>query len=164
MKYIEHWFKPIMPINEDTVYCQCLSADFLVHPGLLVDRIEWLDKENPDYILDWAQMENKGDCIYDTFNGVANLIVKSFIYEYCKEEMVYEALKVLRGLLEWNDWSALYFGNVKENFLGLKWSKVRKMIKEIFADTDIEIYVRRCVGIKGKFEILQHIAERTRCL
>ena len=162
MKYIEHRWRPIKPINEDCVYCQCVSADFLPHPDLLCEQIKWMDLENPDYMLEWAKMKQKGDCFYDQINGVMNLVIKSFIYEYCKEDVVREALLTLKQLTEWNQINALYFGNVKNNFSGIKWAEIRKMIEEIFANSDMEIYVKRHLKFKEQFEILKHIAERTR--
>lgn len=161
MRYKEHIWKPISPVDFDCVYCQCISADLIPQKGLLFDNMDKMEAENPDYLNEWDKMDHKGDCLYDAEKGIMDLVVKTNVYESAEESIVKESLVVLKNLCRWHQIKSIYLSGARDAFYRIKWTKIRKMIKETFADLNIDIFVVRRTNFKNQYEILKHISERT---
>lgn len=137
--------KDLFSVPEDYYLAHCISADFGMGKGIVVefnkrfDMKRKLQKIYPDYINQWHRNKMIGDCIQQ--DKVFNLITKE---RYCMKP-TYDSLKV--ALLEMKDLcNEIHVTKLAMPVIGcgldrLEWSKVSEIIKDIFKDTNIEILV-----------------------
>ena len=144
MTYTEK-HKDLFTSPEDYYLAHCISADFDMGRGIVTEFNKrfalgsMLHNAHPGYLRQWQNKRMDYDCI--VCGRVINLITK----ERCFHR---PTLRTLRGALQCMKEQCLQQGihKVAMPLIGcgldrLKWSQVSPMIREIFADTDIDILV-----------------------
>lgn len=143
--------RDLFTLGADYVLAHCISADFALGAGIAkvfkdkygvkIDLLTRCAKNEWDGN---GRCELSGSNMAEDGTGywiVANLVTKEKCYHKPTYDTLRQALLNMRSEL-----SAYGFKRVGMPFIGcgidrLKWEKVSEIIKEVFADTDIEILV-----------------------
>lgn len=144
--------RDLFSVSPDYYLVHCISADFKMGAGIAKKFTEmgtrdWLFDLYNDKTYPWR---GKGDCVYtwaanasNKYKGVFHLITKGKYFDKPTYATLRQSLESLR-----ESCSPIYH-NVKKIAMPkigcgldrLDWNRVRIIIQEVFADTDIEILV-----------------------
>ena len=139
--------RDLFEVSKDYYLAHCISADFGMGAGIVVqfnqrfDMKNILKKKYKSLVGEWESTPkgNRGFCLLE--GRVFNLVTKQYVFQ----KPTYEELK---GSLYKMKIFALELGVTKIampligcGIDGLDWNRVSGMIKEVFADTAIEILV-----------------------
>lgn len=147
MKYI-YEKRDLFTLNNNYILAHCISSDFVMGGGiaLLFTKRGVKQKLLDTYPKSW---NNHGYCLPTFMKNhiVINLVTKEKVYH----KPTYETIK--ESLIDFKIWllRAYNIGQIKELKVGmpligcgldlLEWTKVESIIKEVFKNTDIEIYI-----------------------
>lgn len=149
-------YKDIFTCPIDYRIVHCISADFKLGAGIakrIADMFymkEYLLKEYPDYLNEWSAHNNvdKADCLMinvDTEEGYVlqlfNLVTKTRYYDKPTYGSITKALQCLKEQCTANNIKRIAMPQIGCGLDKLEWTKVSKIIKDIFESTDIEILV-----------------------
>lgn len=131
----------------DETYClvHCISADFSVSKGIVAefnrrfDLGRHLRTLHPGYAIRWKESGMKFDCL--RVGRVFNLVTKArYAYKPTYGAMQ-GALELLRIQCVEGGVKRIAMPTIGCGLDRLKWEKVSAMIRETFAETDVEILV-----------------------
>lgn len=128
-------------------YClaHCISADFGMGRGIVVefnrqyDMKRKLQKKFPDYCARFHCDRIGGDCILE--GRVLNLITKERYYQKPTYASLKRALQKMKEICIREGITQIAMPTIGCGLDRLEWDKVSAIIKEVFADTNIEILV-----------------------
>ncbi len=136
----------LFEVGEDYYLAHCISADFGMGKGIVVEFNKRFDMKNKliskygDWIRYWDTSEEcRGDCILE--GKVFNLITKRNYWCKPTYQTLRQSLEYMRVLCVNNKVKKLAMPLIGCGLDRLSWDKVSEMIKEIFDDLDIEILV-----------------------
>lgn len=143
----------LFSVDDSYYIAHCISADFALGAGITkeIDRRfnirEELKKENSDFYEEWMRYSNL-HCIMSciVIGRVINLVTKGRYYEKPTYNSLCDALVLMRIKCRRSKIKKIAMPLIGCGLDRLQWDMVSAMIKEIFADEDIEILV--CVGGK----------------
>lgn len=135
----------LFKVNKTYYLAHCISADFAMAAGIVVefnkkfDMKSRLKKKYPDYIMDWIRNSRFYDCLLE--DRVFNLVTKTRYYNKPTYNSLTGALVMMRDLCNEKGINKIAMPLIGCGLDRLMWSRVSKIIKDTFADTDIEILV-----------------------
>ena len=135
----------LFSVSEDYFLAHCISADFGMGKGIVVEFNKRFDMKNklkikyPDYINEWHSRGYKGDCILE--GHVLNLITKERYFQKPTYQSMRLALEVMKKICEEEEIHKIAMPIIGCGLDKLTWDKVSEIIKDLFLDTDIEILV-----------------------
>ena len=140
----------LFSVDESYYIAHCISADFALGAGIAkeIDKRfntrEQLRKERPNFYKEWIQYSNM-HCIMSCIvtGRIINLITKGRYYEKPTYKSLYEALVLMKIKCRLSKVKKVAMPLIGCGLDRLQWDRVSAMIKDIFADTDIEILVCR---------------------
>ena len=136
--------RDLFSVSEDYYLAHCISADFGMGKGIVVEFNKRFDMKNklqtkyPKFVNDYHHYKYGGMALIE--GRVINLITKERYWEKPTYETLRNALNIakIRLPLECKKIAMPVIGCGLDR---LEWSKVSNIIKDIFSDTDIEILV-----------------------
>lgn len=136
--------RDLFSVSEDYYLAHCISADFGMGKGIVVEFNKRFDMKNklqtkyPNFVNDYHHYKYGGMALIE--GRVINLITKERYWEKPTYETLRNALNIakIRLPLECKKIAMPVIGCGLDS---LEWSKVSNIIKDIFSDTDIEILV-----------------------
>ena len=120
----------------------CISADFGMGKGIVVQFNERYNLKS--YMIKNFPRNNwvgKGYCIPVKEFKVFNLITKDKYFKKPTYDTVRQSLIHMKDYVIANNIERIAMPQIASGLDGLLWEKVRKIITEVFANTDIEIIV-----------------------
>lgn len=135
----------LFKVNKTYYLAHCISADFAMAAGIVVefnkefDMKSRLKKKYPDYIMDWIRNSRTYDCLLE--DRVFNLVTKTRYYNKPTYSSLTGALVMMRDICIEKKINKIAMPLIGCGLDRLMWSRVLKIIKDTFADTDIEILV-----------------------
>lgn len=136
--------RDLFSVSEDYYLAHCISADFGMGKGIVVEFNKRFDIKNklqtkyPNFVNDYHHYKYGGMALIE--GRVINLITKERYWEKPTYETLRNALNTakIRLPLECKKIAMPVIGCGLDR---LEWSKVSDIIKDVFSDTDIEILV-----------------------
>lgn len=142
----------LFSVSSDYYLAHCISADFKMGAGIAkkfaeMGTREWLFDLYDDKPYPW---NGTGACVYtwaanakDKYKGVFHLITKGKYYEKPTYTTLRQALESLKysASSSIHDVKKIAMPKIGCGLDRLDWNKVRPMIQDVFADTNIEILV-----------------------
>lgn len=144
MQYREE-VRDLFSVSEDYYLAHCISADFGMGKGIVVefnkrfDMKRKLQSKYPDYLNQWHHKNYEGDCILE--GRVLNLITKERYFHKPTYDSLTTALVVCGVTCLNNGIKKIAMPVIGCGLDRLQWDRVSEIIKEVFANTDIEILV-----------------------
>ena len=144
MKYREE-NKDLFTVPEDYYLAHCISADFGMGKGIVVEfnkRFNLkrkLQTKYPDYINQYTHKRIGGDCLLE--GRVLNLITKERYFHKPTIITMRLALKKMKQICLEHNIKKIAMPVIGCGLDRLNWNDVSEQIKDIFADTDVEILV-----------------------
>ena len=130
--------------QEKDIYAHCISEDFVMGKGIaktfkqLFPELKAKDRLTANY----RRGKYKRLLVVSCQKAlVANLITKRYYYNKPTYETLKESLAELREYIDKNGIRRILMPRIGCGLDDLKWEKVKLIIEEIFANTDIEILV-----------------------
>lgn len=130
-------------IIENYALCHCISSDFALGAGIAKEFAKMgvkkaLCEKFP------KQWQGRGYCLMTETNGVtvANLVTKERYFHKPTLETLRQALENLRKQALEMKLTRIAMPKIGCGLDKLEWTVVREIIRDVFADTDIEILVR----------------------
>ena len=142
--------KDLFTVDDSYYIAHCISADFALGAGIAkeIDRRfntrEELKKKYPNFYRKWISTDllaNNGTCLLT--GRILNLVTKDRYYEKPTYRNLYHALTMMLAYCKTYNIKKVAMPLIGCGLDRLKWDRVSAMIKEIFADEDIEILVCR---------------------
>lgn len=135
--------RDLFTVPKDYILCHCISADFALGAGIAKKFAELgvkeeLFKQYPDY-----KWQNTGACLHTKatgWNEELSLVTKDRYFHKPTLTSLYQALCGYRDHLQ-NVGDKIAMPKIGCGLDRLKWNDVEKIIKDVFADTDVEILV-----------------------
>ncbi len=143
MTYKEE-YRDLFTVSEDYYLAHCISADFGMGKGIVVefnkrfDMKNKLQKKYPNFVNDFHYYKYGGMALIE--GRVINLVTKERYWEKPTYETLKQALNVAKLRLP-NDCKKIAMPVIGCGLDKLNWNEVSRQIKDVFADTDIEILV-----------------------
>lgn len=138
--------RDLFSVPEDYYLAHCISADFGMGKGIVVEFNKRFDMKNKlrgkyvDWIRYWDNSgECRGDCLRE--GRVFNLITKRNYWSKPTYKTLTNALEHMNILCKANKIRKLAMPLIGCGLDGLKWDRVSEIIQKVFKDTDIEILV-----------------------
>lgn len=138
-------------VKDPYVLAHCVSADFAMGGGIaksFQDNYNLRTLTREKYSANEFVKNFKGGEIAPVVVKVGNfevpvynLITKRFVFQKPFYSSVQEALEKLRDDMIKNDYKKLAIPRIACGIDGLDWGTVKKIIKDVFKDTDITIKV-----------------------
>lgn len=142
--------RDLFSVDDSYYIAHCISADFALGAGIAkeIDRRfntrEELKRKYPNFYGKWAfrdHIANSGTCLLA--GRILNLVTKDRYYEKPTYRNLYHALTMMLAYCRTYDIKKIAMPLIGCGLDRLQWDRVSAMIKEIFADEDIEILVCR---------------------
>lgn len=136
--------RDLFSVSEDYYLAHCISADFGMGKGIVVEFNKRFDMKNklqtkyPNFINDYHHYRYGGMALIE--GRVINLITKERYWQKPTYETLRNALNNARIRLPL-DCKKIAMPVIGCGLDRLEWSKVSDIIKDVFSDTDIEILV-----------------------
>lgn len=143
MTYKEE-YRDLFTVPEDYYLAHCISADFGMGKGIVVEFNKRFDMKNklqekyPNFVNDFHHYKYGGMALIE--GRVINLVTKERYWQKPTYETLKQALNVAKLRLP-NDCKKIAMPIIGCGLDKLNWNEVSRQIKDIFADTDIEILV-----------------------
>lgn len=123
--------------------CHCISSDFALGAGIAKEFAKMGVKKAlcENFPKQW---QGRGYCLITVTNGVtvANLVTKERYFYKPTLETLRQALENLRKQALEMKLTRIAMPKIGCGLDKLEWTVVREIIRDVFADTDIEILVR----------------------
>ena len=142
--------RDLFSVDDSYYIAHCISADFALGAGIAkeIDRRfntrEELKKKYPNFYRKWVSTDplaNNGTCLLT--GRILNLVTKDRYYEKPTYKNSSYALAMMFAYCKTYNIKKVAMPLIGCGLDRLKWDRVSAMIKEIFADEDIEILVCR---------------------
>lgn len=137
--------RDLFSVPEDYYLAHCISADFGMGKGIVVEFNKRFDMKNtlqskyPDYLDQYTRHRIGGDCILE--GRVLNLITKERYFHKPTIITMRIALQKMKRVCIENSITKIAMPTIGAGLDRLSWSTVSDQIHMIFDDTDIEILV-----------------------
>ena len=142
--------RDLFSVDDSYYIAHCISADFALGAGIAkeIDRRfntrEELKKKYPNFYGKWVStnpLANNGTCLLT--GRILNLVTKDRYYEKPTYKNLCYALTTMLSYCRAYNIKKIAMPLIGCGLDRLQWDRVSAMIKEIFADEDIEILVCR---------------------
>lgn len=142
--------RDLFSVDDSYYIAHCISADFTLGAGIAkeIDRRfntrEELKKKYPNFYRKWVSTDplaNNGTCLLT--GRILNLVTKDRYYEKPTYKNLSYALAMMFAYCKTYNIKKVAMPLIGCGLDRLQWDRVSAMIKEIFADEDIEILVCR---------------------
>lgn len=142
--------RDLFSVDDSYYIAYCISADFALDAGIAkeIDRRfntrEELRKKYPNFYGKWVSVDpfaNNGTCLLT--GRILNLVTKDRYYEKPTYKNLCYALTTMLSYCRTYNIKKIAMPLIGCGLDRLQWDRVSAMIKEIFADEDIEILVCR---------------------
>lgn len=136
--------RDLFSVSEDYYLAHCISADFGMGKGIVVEFNKRFDMKNklqtkyPNFVNDYHHYRYGGMALIE--GRVVNLITKERYWQKPTYETLRNALNIARIRLPL-DCKKIAMPVIGCGLDRLEWSKVSDIIKDVFYDTNIEILV-----------------------
>lgn len=137
--------RDLFSVPDDYYLAHCISADYALGAGIAVEFNKRFDMRRklregfPSYLDYMRSCDMGGECIL--IDRVLNLITKEKYYHKPTYYSMRQALCMMKEVCEDNNIKKVAMPLIGCGLDKLKWDRVSQMIKDTFADTDIEILV-----------------------
>lgn len=137
--------RDLFSVPEDYYLAHCISADFGMGKGIVVEFNKRFDMKNIlqskylDYLNQYTHHKINGDCILE--GRVLNLITKERYFHKPTIITMKIALQKMKNICIKYGITKIAMPTIGAGLDKLSWSEVSDQIKMIFDDTDIEILV-----------------------
>ena len=144
MKYSEE-NKDLFTVPEDYYLAHCISADFGMGKGIVVefnkrfDMKRKLQTKYPDYLNQYTHKRIGGDCLLE--DRVFNLITKERYFHKPTIITMRLALEKMKQICLENNIKKIAMPVIGCGLDRMNWNDVSEQIKDVFADMDVEILV-----------------------
>ena len=144
MTYKEE-IRDLFSVSDDYYLAHCISADFGMGKGIVVEFNKRFDMKNrlqvndPDYLHRYNQQRIGGDCILE--GRVLNLITKERYWMKPTIITMRLALQKMKKICLENNITKIAMPTIGAGLDRLAWSDVSKQINDVFGDTDVDILV-----------------------
>jgi hypothetical protein len=131
----------LFTVSDDYFLAHCISSDFVMGAGIAVpfDR-----KFNLKYQFNQIKKKNPSLLAHPTcirLDRVLNLITKKNVWEKPTYDTMTGALEKMKKICLDEEIKKIAMPKIGCGIDGLDWAKVSEIIKEIFADMEIEILI-----------------------
>lgn len=136
--------RDLFTVPKDYILCHCISADFALGAGIAK---EFTNRGVRDYLnsrFAKNRWEGKGYCLLSFatgWQGEFNLITKGHYFDKPTLTTLKESLQVMKSQMCLDIDNHIAMPKIGCGLDRLKWNDVEQIIKEVFADTDVEILV-----------------------
>ena len=137
--------KDLFSVPNDYYLAHCIGADFGMGQGIVVefnkrfDMKRKLQSKYPDHINQWTHMKWSYNCILE--GRVFNLITKERYFHKPTYDSLRGAVQMMQTIAFTKGITKIAMPIIGCGLDKLQWDKVSKIIKEVFANTDVEILV-----------------------
>lgn len=137
--------RDLFSVPDDYYFAHCISADFGMGKGIVVEFNKRFDMKNklqvkdPDYLDRYNRHSIGGDCILE--GRVLNLVTKERYFHKPTIITMRIALQKMKKVCIEHDITKIAMPTIGAGLDRLSWSMVSDQIHMIFDDTDIEILV-----------------------
>jgi len=133
--------RDLFTVPEDYTLCHCISADFALGAGIAKKFAELGVRNSLMNFYALYKWDGKGDCLFTPVTkwGVLNLVTKEKFWHKPTLLTIRQSLNSLKEHLM--DVDKIAMPKIGCGLDKLKWNDVEQIIKEVFADTDVEILV-----------------------
>lgn len=137
--------KDLFTVSEDYNLAHCISADFGMGKGIVVefnkrfDLKRKLQSKYPDYLNQYTHKRISGDCLLE--GKVFSLITKERYFNKPTIITMRLALEKMKQICLENDIKKIAMPVIGCGLDRLNWNDVSEQIKSVFTDTDVEILV-----------------------
>ena len=137
--------KDLFTVSEDYNLAHCISADFGMGKGIVVefnkrfDLKRKLQSKYPDYLNQYTHKRISGDCLLE--GKVFNLITKERYFNKPTIITMRLALEKMKQICLENDIKKIAMPVIGCGLDRLNWNDVSEQIKSVFTDTDVEILI-----------------------
>ena len=137
--------RDLFSVSDDYCLAHCISADFGMGKGIVVEFNKRFDMKNrlqvkdPDYLHRYNQHRIGGDCILE--GRVLNLITKDRYWMKPTIITMRLALQKMKKICLENNITKIAMPTIGAGLDRLAWSDVSKQINDVFGDTDVDILV-----------------------
>ena len=137
-------YRDLFTVPEDYYLAHCISADFGMGKGIVVEFNKQFDMKNklqnkyPDFVNEYHHNRYNGTAIIE--GRVINLITKERYWQKPTYKSMRKALCAALARLP-KDCKKIAMPVIGCGLDRLDWDKVSKIVLEVFADTDKEILV-----------------------
>ena len=137
--------KDLFTVPEDYYLAHCISADFGMGKGIVVEFNKRFDMKRklqlkyPDYINQYTHKRIGGDCLLE--DRILNLITKERYFHKPTIITMRLALEKMKQICLENNIKKIAMPVIGCGLDRLNWADVSEQIKSVFTDTDIEILV-----------------------
>lgn len=144
MTYKEE-IRDLFSVSDDYYLAHCISADFGMGKGIVVEFNKRFDMKNrlqvkdPDYLHRYNQHRIGGDCILE--GRVLNLITKERYWMKPTIITMRLALQKMKKICLENNITKIAMPTIGAGLDRLAWSDVSKQVNDVFGDTDVDILV-----------------------
>lgn len=130
----------LFTVDKDYFLAHCISADAKMGAGIAV---QFKKRFKLGQLQDIAKQTplNVGSCVI--VGRTLNLVTKRFYWDKPTYETFTMALEDMKQLAIKHDIKKIAMPTIGAGLDKLSWTKNREIIKELFADTDIEVLVCR---------------------
>lgn len=136
-------YMDLFTVGPGYVLAHCISSDFVMGAGIakqFTNRGVKTTLYNTYPTKIWNGIGYIRDCLMDNY-VVVNLVTKHYVYDKPTYETLKQSLIKLKDYMVSRTYMKLAIPKIGCGLDGLDWEKVSSMIKEIFADTEIDILV-----------------------
>lgn len=136
--------RDLFTVPKDYALCHCISADFALGAGIAKLFAERGVKNELIEIYCRDNWDGHGFALYTeatAWKKEYNLVTKALYYQKPTLKTLIEALEDMRGYLPLHGVKKIAMPKIGCGLDRLKWSDVENIIRELFAETDVEILV-----------------------
>ena len=137
--------KDLFTVPEDYYVAHCISADFGMGKGIVVefnkrfDMKRKLQTKYPDYLNQYTHKRIGGDCLLE--DRVFNLITKERYFHKPTIITMRLALEKMKHICLENNIKKIAMPVIGCGLDRLNWNDVSEQIKSVFVDTEVEVLV-----------------------
>lgn len=137
--------RDLFSVPDDYYLAHCISADYALGAGIAVEFNKRFDMRRklreyaPDFGVCMKHFGFEGGCLL--IDKVLNLVTKDKYYNKPTYRSMQSALGEMKMICNSNNITKVAMPLIGCGLDRLQWDKVSQMIKDTFADTDIEILV-----------------------
>lgn len=131
--------------SDNYYLAHCISADYALGAGIAVDfnrRFDMrrkLKEQYPNYWEFIREFDLHGGCLL--VDQVLNLVTKEKFYDKPTYDSITDALRIMKVICYFYEITKVAMPTIGCGLDRLQWSKVSKIIKDVFDDSYIEILV-----------------------
>ena len=137
--------RDLFSVPEDYYLAHCISADFAMGKGIVVEFNRRFDMKNklkahyPDYLDQWQKEKKSSGCVLA--GRVFNLITKERYFHKPTLSTMEAALQKMRELCQEEGIARIAMPAIGAGLDRLPWEEVAARIQQVFGDSGIEILV-----------------------